>query len=185
VVPLQPRHPECGAFSHRRKLGRLEMGIRKARKTGVSGGECLERAENRYQTAEQQSETVAHDHQIGIVGHERTGCPKVEVRARRRCLIAERMDVRHHIMAEAPLVACGDNQIGVIEMSSHLSNSRLWDVESQLTLGFGQGQPEPAPKANAVRLAPKRLHGGRGIAGAERRVPPLVGHRKTRSVKVI
>ena len=92
-------------------------------------------------------------------------------------LLAEGVDVRHDVVAEAPLVPAGGGQVGVVEVGAHLGQRLLGDVEPELALGLRQGEPEPAPEPDAVRLAPQRLHRGRGVAGAERRAPAVVGHR--------
>ena len=44
---------------------------------------------------------------------------------------------------------------------------------------------QAAPEADPMGLAPQDLHRRRGVPGAERRAPAVVGHRNTRSVKVI
>jgi hypothetical protein len=48
-------------------------------------------------------------------------------------------------VAKPTLVACRRFQIGVVQVSAHLADGLLRDVESQLPLGFGQREPEPAP----------------------------------------
>jgi hypothetical protein len=100
-------------------------------------------------------------------------------------LLTEGVHVRHDVVPEAALVAGGGDEIGVVEVGPHLGQRLLRNGEAQLALRFRQRQPQPAPQADAVRLAPECLHRGRGVAGAQRRAPAVVAHRKTRSVKVI
>ena len=204
VVPWQPRkrsaldpvrdllhverevlHPERGALADGRELRRLEVGVGEAGKLGRPPGERLQCAQHRDEPAEQQPQPFAHDDEVGVVGDERAGGAEVQVRPRGRRLVAEGVDVGHDVVAEAALVARGGSEVGVVQVGPHLRQRLVGDVEPQLALGLGQRQPEPAPEADPVRLAPEGLHRRRGVAGAERRAPAVVGHRNTRSVKVI
>ena len=82
----------------------------------------------------------------------------MEVGARRGSLIPERVNVGHDVVAEPTLVACGRSKVGVVQMGPHLIDGLFRDVQAQLTLRFGQGEPQPAPERNAPRLTPQRLH---------------------------
>ena len=202
VVPLQPRsrsassrwqqlldvqrevlHPERGPLAHGGELGRLEVGVGQAgHGRRAAAAKPLQRVEHGQQPAQHEAEAFADDQQVGVVGDEGAGGAEVEEGPGRGRLVAEGVDVGHHVVAEPPLVLGGRGQVGVVEMGAHLRQRRVRDVEPQLPLRLGQRQPEPAPEADAVRLAPEPLHGGRGVAGAERGTPAVVGHRNTRSV---
>ncbi len=86
-------------------------------------------------------------------------------------LIAEVMDVCHHVMAQPALVLGRFVQIDIIEMGAHLGQRGSGDREAQVPLDFHQREPQPAPQTDAAALAPERLHGGRGVARGERRDP--------------
>ena len=178
-------HPEGGPLPDGGELRRLEVGVRQAGQGRRPDGERLQRAQHRDQPAQQEPEPVAHDQQVGVVGDERAGGAEVQERPGRGRLLAEGVHVRHHVVPEAALVPGRGGEIGVVQVGPHLGQRLLGNGEAQLALRFRQGQPEPAPQADAVRLAPERLHRGRGVAGAQRRAPAVVAHRKTRSVKVI
>jgi hypothetical protein len=139
----------------------------------------------RDDAAEEQAEAVSHDHEVGVVGDEGAGGPQVQEGPRRRRLVGEGVHVRHHVVAEAALVARRGGEVRVVEVRPHLGQRLVRDRQAQLTLGLRQRQPDPAPQPDAVRLAPQTLHRGGRVTGAERRGPALVAHRNTRSVKVI
>ena len=86
----------------------------------MRGGEALERREHGDQPAEQQPQPVAHDDQVGVVGDERAGGAEVEERPRGRRLVAEGVDVGHHVVPEAALVAGRGGEVGVVEVGPHL-----------------------------------------------------------------
>jgi hypothetical protein len=105
---------------------------------------------------------------------------------RRGRLLPQRVDVRHDVVAEAALVLRGEAQVGIIEVLAQLLDGALGNREPQLALRLQQSEPEAAPESHAMRLTPKRLHGRRRIAAAERRLPAAVAHRpNTRSVKMV
>ncbi len=106
----------------------------------------------------------------------------MEEGARGGSLVAEMVDVRHHVVPEATLVLRRDGEVGVVEMRAHLRQRRIRNLEPELALRFGEREPDAPPEADAVRLAPQPLHGGGGVAGAEGGAPAVVGHRYTRSV---
>ena len=177
-------HPQGGALSDRGELGRLEVSVRQAGKSGVAGGKSLQRMQHGNQAPQQQTQTVTHDDQVGVVGNKRAGGTQVEERPSRRRLVAKGVDVSHDVVPEPALVAGGRGQIGIVQVGAHLRDRRLGYIQPQLPLALGQGQPKPAPEGDPAGLAPQRLHGGRRVARAQRRTPALVGHRKIRSVKV-
>jgi hypothetical protein len=99
-------------------------------------------------------------------------------------LIAESVDVGHHIVAEPALVASGNLEIRIIQVRAHLHDRLLGNLEPQLALGFCQREPEPAPEADAMAFTPEYLHGGRRVPRPKRRAPAVIAHRNIRSVKV-
>src|SRR4051794_10935734 len=150
----------------------------------MAAGESFQRPEYGNQPAEQEPEAVTHDDQIGVVGDEGAGSAQMKKGARCGRLVSKGVNMSHDVMPETTLIACGRSQVRAVEMSPHLAQGRFRNVQPELALRFGQGQPQPAPESDPVWLAPQRLHGGRGIPGAEGRLPTIATHRNTRSVKV-
>src|SRR5437588_56639 len=65
--------------------------------------------------AAQQAKTAPHQNQVRVVGHVRTGRAEVnEWLGRGRC-VAERMDVRHDVVAETPLIRRDRVEVDVVE----------------------------------------------------------------------
>src|SRR2546427_1484020 len=93
----------------------------------------------------------------------------MEVGPRRRGLLAQVMDVRHHVVAQPLLVLGRALRIGVVQVGAELRQRAVGDVEPQLLLGLHQREPEAPPQPDAPALAPQRLHRGGGVAGPERR----------------
>ena len=174
-------HPERGALADGRELRRLEMGVGQAGRGTPLHGEHFECIEHRQQPPQHHPEPVPHHHHIGVVGDEGAGGTEVDHRARRRGLLAEGVHVGHHVVPEPLFVLRRLPQVGVVEVRPHLGDRGLGDGEPELPLALGQRQPDAAPEADAVRLAPEALHLGGGVAGAERGTVAVVGHRSAMS----
>ena len=84
---------------------------------------------------------------------------------RRRRDVAERVDVRHHVVAEAPLVRGDDVEVDVVEVRAHLRDRLVGNRNAELLLGFGEREPEPAPEAVARRRRPELEHRFRSTGG--------------------
>jgi hypothetical protein len=177
-VEREVLHPQRGALAHRGELRRLEVRVGEARRRRVARGEGLQRAQERDEPAQHEAEAVAHHQQVGVVGDEGAGGAEVDHLARRLGLVAEGVHVRHDVVAKAALVLRRDLEVGVVEVRAHGHQRRLGDVDAQLPLALGQGEPQAAPQADAVLLPPQRLHGGGGVPGAEGRAIAIVGHQK-------
>ena len=75
---------------------------------------------------------------------------------RRRRDVAERVDVRHHVVPEPPLVRGDRLEVDVVEMRAHLRDRLVGDRHAQLLLGFGEREPE-APPESVPRLRRPQL----------------------------
>ena len=64
--------------------------------------------------------------------------------ARRRRDVAERVDVRHHVVAEAPLVRRDRVEVDVVEVRAHLRDRLVGNRNAELLLGLGEREPERA-----------------------------------------
>jgi hypothetical protein len=113
------------------------MGICETGKVSVPGREAFQRTEHGDEPTEQKAEPVPHHDKVSVIGHKGAGGSQVEKRPGRRSLIAKGVDVCHDVVPEAPLVARGNLEIGIVQMPAHLRNGLLWNLESELALGFG------------------------------------------------
>ncbi len=105
--------------------------------------------------------------------------------ARRRRRLAERVHVRHHIVAEAPFELARGLEVDVVEMRAHLRQPFVGDGgDAELSLRLGEREPQPAPERVAPLRRPERDHRARGVAfGERRRVTLVIGHRTMKSVE--
>ena len=135
-------------------------------------GESPQRAQHLPQAAQEQPARVAQNDEVGVVGDKAAGGAQVEVRARRGRLIAEMVDVRHHVVPQAPLVVPHGVEVGVVEVGPQGGQGGLRDGDPEVPFRFRQREPEPPPETRAMPPAPQGLHGGGRIARSERRFVP-------------
>ena len=103
--------------------------------------------------------------------------------ARRGRDVAERVDVRHHVVAKAPLVRGDDVEVDVVEMRAHLRDRLVRNRHAELLLRFGEREPELAPQAVSHRRRPELEHRLRRVPlGERRRVAIVSRHRTANSV---
>ena len=95
---------------------------------------------------------------FGVVADESAGGAEVEDGARRGRNVAEEVDVRHDVVAEAALVTGSRVKVDVVQVVAHLSGRLGGDVESQFALCLGQGQPEAPPCSEAEGGGEDALH---------------------------
>ncbi len=134
-----------------------------------AGWKCV--YEDRADAPQQQLHRLAHEHKIGVVRDEGAGRAKMNERTGGRRLIAEVVDMRHHIVTQPSLVFRGLLEVGIVEMGPQLRQRGVRNREAQLFFPLHQREPQPAPQADTAALAPERLHRGRGVARRERRNP--------------
>ena len=60
-------------------------------------------------------------------------------------LRAEDMDMAHDVMAEFGFFFSDGFEINVVEVSLHLVDLLLGNIESELFFGFGESEPKPSP----------------------------------------
>src|SRR5205085_12295371 len=96
---------------------------------------------------------------------------QVDERPSGRSLIAEVMDVGHHVVAQSPFVFASLVEVRVIEMGAQLRQRGVRNVEAQRLLAFHQCQPQPAPQTDAALLAPEHPHRGGSVASRKRGDP--------------
>ena len=82
--------------------------------------------------AAQQLEPAPHEDQVGVVGDVRARRAEVDERLRRRRDVAERVDVRHHVVAEAPLVRGDGVEVDVVEVRAHLRERLVGNRNAEL-----------------------------------------------------
>src|SRR3989449_1830574 len=162
-------HPQRDALPDGRELRRLEVGVCEAGQVAVATRQLREGDDDCRNPSQQQLQPLAHQEEVGVVGDVRAGLAEVNERTRRRGLLTEMMDVRHHVMPQPLLMLGRAVEIGVVEVAAQLGQRAIGDVETELLLGLQQREPEPPPQPDPPALAPQRLHRRGGVARAERR----------------
>ena len=89
--------------------------------------------------------------------------------------VAERVDMRHHVVTEPFLKIRDRREVDVVEMRPHLGDRRRGNIDTQLLLTFRECEPQPAPKTISGLRRPERQHCGRCITLGKRRAVCLVG----------
>ena len=89
--------------------------------------------------------------------------------ARRGRDVAERVHVRHDVVAEPALVRRDDVEVDVVEMRAHLRDRVVGNRNAELLFGFGEREPELAPETMPLRRRPELEHRLRCVSLGERR----------------
>ena len=164
-------HPERRALPDGGELCRLEVRVREAGEGAIPPRLLGKRDEHGANPPQEEDHRLPHQEQVGVVGDERARRAQVDVGSGGRSLIAEVVDMRHDVVAQAPLVLGGLVEISVVEVRPQLRERGIGNFQPELFLGFHQRQPQPAPQTDATALAPERLHGRRRVPCRERRNP--------------
>jgi hypothetical protein len=102
---------------------------------------------------------------------------------RRRRRVAERVHVRHHVVAESPLVRRDLLEVDVVEMGLHLRDRLVGDRHAEALLGLGEREPEAPPQPVPHLRRPQLEHRPGGVAlGERRRIAIVRRHRMKKSV---
>ena len=98
--------------------------------------------------------------------------------------VAERVHVRHHVVAEAALVHGHRLEVDVVEVRAHLRERFVRNGHAEPLLRLREREPEPAPEPVPHLRRPQLQHRLRGVAlGERRRVAVVRRHRITKSVE--
>ena len=84
--------------------------------------------------------------EVGVVAHVGAGGAQVDDGARLGRLLAQVMDVRHHVVAKLALQLGRALQVEVVQVRADRLDGRVGNGKPQLALRFRQRQPEPAPR---------------------------------------
>ena len=63
-----------------------------------------------------------------------------------RAGVAERADVRHHVMAQPVFILGGAVKIDIVEMRTHFLKLLVGNGQTQLLLALGEREPETAER---------------------------------------
>ena len=102
----------------------------------------------------------------------------MDVRLRGRRDISERVDVRHHVMPEAPLVRGDGDEVDLVQRASHLRDRLVRNRNTERLLRFREREPQLAPETVAHGGRPEPQHLWRRVAlgkGGAVLGKPLIG----------
>ena len=168
-VEQQLLHPQRDALSDGGELRRLKVRVGQARHVAVAAGEFGQRDHDGGDAPEQELHPLAHQDQVGVVGNVGARRAEVEEGTGRRRLLAEMVDVRHHVVTQPLLVLRRALRVGVVQVGAELCERPIRDVEAELLLRLHEREPQPPPQADPPPLTPQRLHRRGGVALAQRR----------------
>ena len=146
-------------------------------------GEVGEGAEDGDDARPQQRHPLPHLEKIAVVGDEAARGAEVDDAAGRGGAVPEGVDVRHHIVLEARLVAGDGVEVDVVEVRPHLGERLVGNGHAKRLLRLREGEPETAPEAVTGLWAPEREHRRGGVAFGERRAVLGVRHEMRKSVE--
>ena len=162
--------PQTGAFAHRGRLRRLEVGHPETGLRRPALGEVGERRDDREQPGLDQRHGVAGDALLGVVADEAARGAEVENRLRRRRVLGKDVEVGHDIVPGLALDLGDPDEIvlGHLEVGAHLLDGLGRNLEPELRLGLGERQPHPPPGGVTVAGGEQVEHLGRGVAPRQR-----------------
>ncbi len=159
--------PERRALADSDELGRLEVGVAEAREILPAEGEVGQGVDGPDKAVANVLQGLADQDQVGIVGDVTARGPEVDDRAGVGRGVAEGMDVGHHIVAEPFLVGAGGVEVDRLDVLSQLGDLAFSDVQTQLALGLGQGNPEASPGGELALRGPEGQHLPAAIAAGQ------------------
>ena len=166
VVPLvqvtqihhQVVQPQGGPLAYGGGLRRLVVSVGQAGQILVFLGEIRQLGDGVDQLPADELQGLGHDDHISVIAHIARGSPKVDDPLGGRALLSVGVHVGHDVMADLLLPGLGDVVVDVLCMGLQLIDLFLGDVQAQFLLGFGQSDPEPAPRPELVIRGEQELH---------------------------
>src|ERR1700737_2570645 len=175
-VEHQVLHPERSAFTDSGELRRLKVRVSQCRLISPLLGERRERPNYVERATANQVQSTTHQDEIRIVSDVGAGGTQMDERLCLGCDISKSVHVRHHVVAKALLVLGHRVEVDVVEVRLHLANRLFGNRYAQLTLRFGEREPQSTPQAVTGCRRPKLKHRRRRISLSERRAIPVCHH---------
>ena len=144
--------PQGCTLTDRRRLCRLEVGVRKRRHILILHRELTELVDDIDELLMYELETLPHDDDIGVVADIAGGRTEVNDALRVRALYAVCVHMAHDIVTHFLLTCLRNLVVDLILMCLQLIDLLLRDVEAQLMLRLCQCDPELSPGPELVVL---------------------------------
>ena len=156
--------PQGRSLAHRHQLRRLVVREAQGRKGLVLLREVAQSMDHTHKLAKDQVRGFTNLDQIGVVANVAGSRAQVDDRHRVRTQLAERMNVRHHVMSQLLLLRLGKLVVDVVDVGLHLIDLLVSDVQTQLLLGSRQSNPQLPPGGELHIRRPDIAHLLRGIS---------------------
>ena len=171
IQPLQIHQkilqPQGGPLAQGGGLSGLEMGIGQSGGVPVPGGEIRQGIDGRQKQAANLQQAFPHLNHVGVIAHIAGSRAQVDNGHGQGAKIPEGVQVSHYVVTKVFLVFGHSFIINVVDMGAHLVDLRLGDVQPQLLLAFGQGDPQPAPGGEFEIRGEDMLHLFGCVAGTQ------------------
>ena len=166
-IDQQVLQPEAGALADGGRLGGLKVRVGEAGRRAPALRERGERRDRFRERELDEAERLAHEDRIGVVGHVAGGRAEMDDPSRAGSDVAVAMDVGHHIVAKACLVARRGLEVDRLEPRPQLGELGVRDGEPEGLLGFGEMDPKPPPREDASPRREVGAHRGTRVARGE------------------
>ena len=144
--------PQGRTLTDRRRLCRLEVGVRKRRHILILHRELAELVDDIHELLMHELETLPHDDDIGVIADIAGGRTEVDDALRVRALYTVCVHMAHNIVTHFLLTCLRNLIVDLILMCLQLIDLLLCDVETQLMLRLCQCDPELSPGTELVVL---------------------------------
>ena len=166
-VAEQVLHPQSGTLAHGDQLSGLIVGVAQGGHILVGVGKLPQIGQHLQKLCPQVFQAVPIDHNVGVVGDVAGGSTQVDDAGGRGSHLAVGIDMGHDIMAHQLLPLGGHGVVDVGNVGLQLPDLLLGDVQAQLVLGLGQGNPQLPPGLVAHILGEKVEHILRSVAAGQ------------------
>ena len=131
------------------------MGVAQGGHILVGVGKLPQIGQHLQKLCPQVFQAVPIDHNVGVVGDIAGGSTQVDDTGGRGSHLAVGIDMGHDIMAHQLLPLGGHGVVDVGDVGLQLPDLLLGDVQAQLVLGLGEGNPQLPPGLVAHILGEK------------------------------
>ena len=150
VIHHQILQPQRGALAYGSKLSWLKVGKAERRHVLIFERKAPELIHDVYKLYLYYLYGVAQDHQLGIAVDKAARGAEMDYGHGRLSLLAERLYVRHYVVAHFALEFFGDFVIYIVGILFHFGYLPGRNIEPELHFRLGKSYPELSPKLKAL-----------------------------------
>ena len=151
-------YPERRPFAERCGLSRLKMRVSENGQVFILIGKATSRVYRVDEKGFYFEQPLSDKQNVGVIGHKTRSRAQMNNGARFGAKIAERVNMRHHVVTEFLFVFVLFFVVYVVNMFFHLGNLLVGDRKSEFFFAFGKGYPEFSPGGISVIRRKYFLH---------------------------